>query len=569
MKKIIVIILLCVVVTKIQSQNLVYIPDPAFISYINYIVPGAMQGNYLDTLYPALQNVQNIEVGYMGIYDLTGVQYFHNVWYIECSHNSLTFLPPLPQSLIFFICSYNNLYSLPTLPNSLDDFRCNNNNLNSLPLLPASLTFLYCSSNNLDTLPALPQNLGLLDCSYNQLTNLPELPSHLYQLDCSVNQIHCLPILPNELHYLYGTNSGYQCLPNLPDSLDWWNIQGPSTVCMQNQASVAASGSTVFCNGGSVTLNANNGTGLTYQWKKNGMAISGATSSGYVANTTGSYTVIETSLLGCTGNPSVPLEVTVNPLPSATVTPSGPTTFCPGGSVVLNAPVAANRSYQWKKGANLISGATQSSYTATTGGNYKVIVTNTVTGCSKTTTNATTVTVNALPAATITPQGPTTFCAGGSVVLAANTGTGLTYKWKKGGNYVSGATLSNYTATLGGNYKVEVTKANGCSKTSAGVVVTVPCKDGEIISQENIPIAIGIDFNVFPNPNPGEFTIKFSNKTVSSIQIELTDGIGKVVRRFETNDETVVIKEPNLVKGIYFLSVRNKDGMQVKKINIV
>ena len=107
MKKIIEIILLCAVVTKIQSQNLVYIPDPSFRSYINNIVPGAMQGNYLDTLYPGLQNVQNIEVGYMGIYDLTGVQYFHSVWYIECSHNSLTFLPPLPQSLTFFICSHS------------------------------------------------------------------------------------------------------------------------------------------------------------------------------------------------------------------------------------------------------------------------------------------------------------------------------------------------------------------------------------------------------------------------------------------------------------------------------
>src|SRR6185436_18358623 len=223
----------------------------------------------------------------------------------------------------------------------------------------------------------------------------------------------------------------------------------------------------------------------------------------------------------------------------------------------------------WKKNGIDIPGAVASSYNVNSGGVYKVRVTNMLTGCVKTSSNGISVTVNSLPSSSITPQGPTTFCAGGSVVLAANTGTGLTYKWKKGGNYISGATLSNYTATTGGNYKVQVTKANGCSKTSAGVVVTVPCKDGEIISQENIPIAIGIDFNVFPNPNPGEFTIKFSNKTVSSIQIELTDGIGKVVRRFETNDETVVIKEPNLVKGIYFLSVRNKDGMQVKKINIV
>ncbi|HKR05558.1 MAG TPA: choice-of-anchor L domain-containing protein [Bacteroidia bacterium] len=248
--------------------------------------------------------------------------------------------------------------------------------------------------------------------------------------------------------------------------------------------------------------------------------------------------------------------------PSATITPSGPTTFCSGSSVTLNAPTGANKTYQWKKGTNLISGATLSSYTATTGGNYRVTVTNTATGCSKTTGSPTVVTVNTLPAATITPQGPTTFCAGGSVVLQANTGTGLTYKWKKGSSYISGATLSNYTAAIAGNYRVQVTKSNGCSKTSALVAVSVPCKEG-------VPITIGIDFTVYPNPNSGEFTIKFSTKPTSPIQIELTDEIGKVVKRFETAAETIVIKEATLTKGIYCLTVRNKDKVTIKKINIV
>jgi glucuronoarabinoxylan endo-1,4-beta-xylanase len=170
----------------------------------------------------------------------------------------------------------------------------------------------------------------------------------------------------------------------------------------------------------------------------------------------------------CTGgftSLSNELTVTVNALPQATITPAGPTTFCSGGSVVLNGPVAANRAYQWKKGSNNIAGATLSSYTATAKGNYKLVVTNTATGCSKT-SDGVEVTVNALPTATITPQGPTTFCEGGSVVLQANTGAGLSYKWKKGSNFISGATQSAYTATEQGNYKVEVTDANGCLKLS-------------------------------------------------------------------------------------------------------
>jgi hypothetical protein len=326
-------------------------------------------------------------------------------------------------------------------------------------------------------------------------------------------------------------------------------------------ATITPAGSTTFCSSGNVVLNANTGNYLSYQWKKNNTDISGVTNQNYTTNAAGSYTVVVTNTCGTATSTAV--TVTVNALPSATITPAGPTTFCSGGSVVLNAPVAANRTYQWKKGTNLISGATLSSYTATTGGNYRVIVTNTVTGCSKTTGSATVVTVNALPTATITPQGPTTFCAGGSVVLAANTGAGLTYKWKKGSNYIAGATLSNYTATIGGTYKVELTNSNGCSKLSGGVVVSVPCKlDGS--ESES-----AFDAKVFPNPNSGEFTIKFSNKPSSPIQIELTDELGKVERRFETSDETVVIKESNLVKGIYCLTVRNKNAIIIKKINIV
>jgi hypothetical protein len=350
-------------------------------------------------------------------------------------------------------------------------------------------------------------------------------------------------------------SKGYVSSGNNGPFRDCWEY---TPICVTPVATIFASGNVTFCNGDSVFLYANNG--YNYQWKKNGVDITGGTSYFYYAKTTGSYTCYLTNSCGAVTSSSI--SVTVNSLPSVIITPAAPTIFCSGGSVVLNAPVAANRTYQWKKGTSLISGATLSSYTVTTGGNYRVIVTNTVTGCSKTTGSATVVTINPLPIATITPQGPTAFCSGGSVVLAANTGAGLTYKWKKGSNFISGATLSNYTATLGGTYKVEVTNSNGCSKLSAGIVVSVPCREG-------VPRTIGIDFTVYPNPNFGEFTIKFLNKPASPIQIELTDELGKVVKRFETDDETVVIKESNLANGIYCLTVRNKNAIIIKKINIV
>ena len=133
--------------------------------------------------------------------------------------------------------------------------------------------------------------------------------------------------------------------------------------------------------------------------------------------------------------------LTVNALPTATITPATTTTFCQGGSVVLNANTGAGLTYQWRLNGTNITGATSSSYTANASGSYTVVVTNTST-CSATST-ATVVTVNTLPTATITPATATTFCQGGSVVLNANTGSGLTYQWYNNATIISGATSSS------------------------------------------------------------------------------------------------------------------------------
>jgi hypothetical protein len=235
-------------------------------------------------------------------------------------------------------------------------------------------------------------------------------------------------------------------------------------------ATITASSATTFCQGGSVVLTANTGTGLTYQWKLNGTNITGATSSSYTANASGSYTVVVTNASTCSST-STATVVTVNALPTATITASSATTFCQGGSVVLNANTGTGLTYQWKLNGTNITGATSSSYTANASGSYTVTVTNAST-CSSTST-ATVITVNALPTATITPATATTFCQGGSVVLTANTGTGLTYQWKLNGTNITGATSSTYTANASGSYTVVVTNASTCSSTSTATVVTV------------------------------------------------------------------------------------------------
>jgi hypothetical protein len=233
-------------------------------------------------------------------------------------------------------------------------------------------------------------------------------------------------------------------------------------------ATISAGGTTTFCTGGSVLLTSSTGAGYSYAWKRNGTAISGGTSSTYSASLAGSYTVTITSG-GCSATSST-TTVTVNAPPTATVTAAGSTSICAGGNVVLNANTGTGHSYLWKRNGTTISGATASSYTATQAGSHTVTVTKS--GCSTTSSGVNVSVVSGSVTATLTAGGATTFCTGGSVLLSANTGSGLSYTWKRSGTTISGATSSTYAATQSGSYTVTVISGS-CSATSTGVNVTV------------------------------------------------------------------------------------------------
>ncbi|HEX7152528.1 MAG TPA: carboxypeptidase regulatory-like domain-containing protein [Thermoanaerobaculia bacterium] len=229
---------------------------------------------------------------------------------------------------------------------------------------------------------------------------------------------------------------------------------------------ITPGGPTTFCAGGSVLLTSSSASGN--QWFLDGNPIGGATNATYSATATGNYTVVVTAS-GCASAPSAATSVTVNPIPATpTITPGGPTTFCTGGSVLLTSSSATGN--QWFLNGNPIGGATNQTYSATATGNYTVAVT--ASGCTSAPSSATSVTVNPTPATpTITPGGPTTFCAGGSVLLTSSSATGN--QWRLNGNPIGGATNQTHTATVAGDYTVVVT-ASGCpSAPSATTTVTV------------------------------------------------------------------------------------------------
>jgi len=135
------------------------------------------------------------------------------------------------------------------------------------------------------------------------------------------------------------------------------------------------------CNPGGVQLTAPVGTGNTYQWKRNGANISGATSATYLAATAGNYNVVVTNGQ-CESTSATTVDTNTGSTVNATISPEGNISLCDGGNVQLTAASGSGYTYQWKKDGVNIQGAVAQTYLATSAGSYTVQVT--ATGCSLT-----------------------------------------------------------------------------------------------------------------------------------------------------------------------------------------
>lgn len=124
-------------------------------------------------------------------------------------------------------------------------------------------------------------------------------------------------------------------------------------------ASITPNGSTSVCQGASVTLQANTGTDLTYQWYRDGQLISGATSPTLQAGTAGSYVVQVANSCLPVRSSAVVVSIKTAQIPTITT-----------NSFTLTSNATTN--IQWLVDGVPIPGATSPTYTVVRTGRYSV-----------------------------------------------------------------------------------------------------------------------------------------------------------------------------------------------------
>jgi gliding motility-associated-like protein len=238
-----------------------------------------------------------------------------------------------------------------------------------------------------------------------------------------------------------------------------------------------------ICAGGSVTFTQTSfGDQLTYAWDfGNGNLANTAGPHTQTYNTAGTYTVSLT-VTGFCGTSTQTATVTVNPMPTASITPSV-TSGCEDLIVNFTNGSTAGGTYAWNFGATS-SPATSTAFTPppvtfSTPGTQTVTLTVTVLGCVATTSVTITVlprpvsSFTTVPASGCTPlavtyNNTTTATAGNSYTWTFGNGNTSSSQNPGGQTYIANANDSTYTIEL------LVTNSSGCSDSMTQTVTVHP-----------------------------------------------------------------------------------------------
>jgi hypothetical protein len=224
------------------------------------------------------------------------------------------------------------------------------------------------------------------------------------------------------------------------------------------------------CNGSTFYLKSlNNPVGATYQWKQNGVNISGETNRKLLIQDNGIFSLTMT-VGGCTATSSGIVIRISSSLATNSINSNGITQACTGDSISLSAPKGIGFSYQWFKNNALITNALASSYKAFQTGTYKVTVTRGAI-CMTTMNTLSLNFSNSANPQIITDK--SVICQGRKTTLkSSNTNATHTLQWFKDGVSISSANKDSLVVSQTGNYYLQTTKGT-CTGNSNAMNISI------------------------------------------------------------------------------------------------
>ncbi|MDA3821212.1 MAG: hypothetical protein PF450_01180 [Bacteroidales bacterium] len=289
---------------------------------------------------------------------------------------------------------------------------------------------------------------------------------------------------------------------------------------------ITKDGNSPMCAGEPYTLSITGIGSDSYQWLKNGNAISGQTGTSLSINSTGDYRLKVKNTNNCEDS-SQDFRVEVNPKPE---TPLLDIENYSEGSCKMVEPVVLRINnvefgvdYQWYKDEVLLNGVSSSALTGLVDqSEYKVIAN--IDECVST-SESFHLDYPAMPEKPrIIVEGPNTW------YLACDNINGTDYSWYYNGTEIPGANDFIYVAgTRLGKYKVGVKENTACYNYSDEI---------------QIPLSTGIEehpfsnLKIYPNPTPGLFTLEMDNSIMGELIIDIFGETGKQVINIKFLKET-------------------------------
>jgi hypothetical protein len=135
------------------------------------------------------------------------------------------------------------------------------------------------------------------------------------------------------------------------------------------------------------------------------------------------------------------------------------------------------------------------------------------------------------------------------------------YQWIRNGVDIPGANQRAYTMTKTGIYSVRVGIKQGCTTESDLLGVGVSLGVNGQVKQ-------ALEFNVFPNPTVTTFTIDVINENGKDTEIEIYDGVGRLVYSEKLNGFTTSINSETWAGGTYYVKVKSDKKLGVKPLFI-